>query len=304
MLVSDHSVSRLPAAEGGSRLWRWCLIAGALAGIVAAAAGLVGRSRHRLPDDAAARVNGVIVRRADFERALRAAGVNQQGVGTEALRDRVLDHVIDEELLAQRGIELGLVRRDRRLRAGVIRAMIERAVSEYEPGPPSEAALQAFYEQHKDFFAPPDRMRLRQIFVGIAAGDDDDAALEQTREAARRLRAGDDFDCVRNQLGDREVAPIPDALLPQPKLLDYLGPAVVGAAARLETGTVSDPVRSSAGYHVVEVLERKTGQAPALAEIRDQVIVEHRRRAGEEGLRRYLRMLRQRVDVVVSEDLE
>lgn len=287
----------------GDKLWRSCLVAGALAGIAAAAAGLfedVGRGRS---GDAVARVNGAVVSRADFERALRAAGQKGQEAATEPLGQRVLEHLIDQELLAGRGVELGLLRQDRRLRAGLIRAMVERAASEGVPGRPSEAELRAFYEKHRHFFTPPARMRLRHIFFRAGAGDDG-AALERAREAVRRLRDGEDFERVRSKLGDREVAPIPGGLLPRAKLLDYLGAAVVEAAARLEVGAVSDPVRSAAGYHVLELLEREAGGTPELAEIEDQVVDEYRRRAGEEALGRYLRMLRHRADVVVSEHLE
>ena len=74
-------------------------------------------------------------------------------------------------------------------------------------------------------------------------------------------------------------------------------------ALRLSAGEVGDPVRSSVGYHVIQVVDREPGSTPPLAEIEEMVRAEWIRRAGDRALREYLEELHERADVRVVQEL-
>jgi parvulin-like peptidyl-prolyl isomerase len=282
------------------------LVLGATAGIAAAAAGLLrapAGPRGALPPDAVARVNDVSIGREDYERMLEAVARDRREPLTDALRRQVLDRLVDEELLVQRGLSLGLAARDRKLRADLTRAVIDAVVAGEAGTPPSDAELERFYAEHRDFFAGPGHLRVRRLLVRVADGVGDAAALERARQAASQLRAGEAFDAVRGALGDAEPAPLPDAALPPAKLRDYLGPTALAATLRLAPGEVSEPVRSSDGYQVTQVVAREPGPDGPLAAVRPRVLDEYHRRAADLALRRYLDDLRNKADVTVAEGL-
>ncbi len=271
------------------------LAIGAGAGIALAATGLVasGVTRGRgLPPGAVARVNGALLRADDYTRSLDALERDRRGGAEPADRRFVLDRLIDEELLVQRGLELGLARQDARVRRDLTAAVIDAVVTEHEDGTPPDADLEAFYRRERDFFARPGRLRVRQLWCRADTAADAPSAEARARAAAASLRAGEDFAGVRARLGDPEIAPLPDALLSPAKLLDHLGPTALRAALELEAGAVSDPVRSATGYHVLQVVEREAEWVPPREEIGDEVVAEYRRRRGERALRAYLRALR------------
>ena len=108
---------------------------------------------------------------------------------------------------------------------------------------------------------------------------------------------------MRDAVGDPELAPLPEALLPPAKLLDYLGPTALRSALALEPGAVSDPVRSHTGYHVLQVVERREDADVPLDEARPEVVAEFRRRSGERALRTYLEQLRRRGQIEVAASL-
>lgn len=270
-------------------------------GVVLAALGLVqsGRSNARtLPDSAVARVNGELIRAEDYQRVLSGLAQDKRDALDDAERTRVLDRLIDEELLVQRGLELGLARHDSKVRKDLTQAVVDSVVAEFADTQPTEKELATFYEQNRSFFAGPGRSRIRQIFCRVRVNPEAPMALDRAQQAAQRLRAGDDFEAVRSVLGDPEMAPLPDALLPVAKLVDYLGPTASRAAVELAIGQVSDPVRSSTGYHVLQVVERVPDSGPELSEIKPQVEAEYRRHASEQALRAYLDELRSRADVI------
>ncbi len=279
------------------------LAIGAGAGVALAATGLVASSVTRgrgLPPGAVARVNGALVRGDDYARSLDALERDRRAGREPADRRLVLDRLIDEELLVQRGLELGLARQDARVRRDLSAAVIDAVVTEHEDGTPSDAELEAFYRRERDFFARPGRLRVRQLWCRADTAADAPSAEARARAAAASLRAGEDFAGVRARLGDPEIAPLPDALLSPAKLLDHLGPTALRAALELEAGAVSDPVRSATGYHVLQVLEREAEWVPPREEIADEVVAEYRRRRGERALRAYLDGLRTRAEVEIA----
>jgi len=282
------------------------LAVGAVLGVGLAAAGLSTTAspvRGWLPDHGVARVNGETIRRKDYERVLNALAQDKRNPLDDAERHRVLDRLIDEELLVQRALELGITRSDSKVRKDLVTAVIDEVLADTGDVQPTDEELRLFYEQHRDFFAGPGRIRVRQIVCRARHGEDDGALQIRARQAVRRLHAGEDFAAVRNALGDPEIASLPDALLPPAKLVDYLGPTVARAAAALGVGQVSDPVRTGPAWHVVQVLDRQADEAPALEAIRAQVLAEYRRRAGEHALRSYLDDLRARARIERSSSL-
>ncbi len=279
------------------------LVAGALAGAGLAAAGLTAPAHSgALPAGVVALVNAEPIRTEDYRRMVQALANDKRDALSAADRQRVLDRLIEEELLVQRGLALGLARHDRRVRADLTATVIDGIVSGANEPEPSDDELAAFYAANRDFFSGPGRVRVQQVFVRVTTPTDA-AALARAEQAARRLRAGESAAAVAAELGDPPLSPLPDAALPPAKLRDYLGPTALRTALELGVGEVSAPVRSGTGYHVLQAVERQPDAAPAFADIRPQVVAEFRRRAGERALRSYLDELRASASVVVAEPL-
>lgn len=279
-------------ADGRARLLLAC---GAAAGLALAAVGLLRPDGEAsMSPDAVATVNGEPIRVADYERAVGAVDADLRAPIDEARKRQVLDRLVDEELLVQRALDLGFARSDRATRSNLVQAVVGAVVSEAESWEPSDTEVGAFYEDNRDYFTTPGRIRLRQILIRDPQG------LARAEDAARRLRAGEPYPDVVKELGDTEIAPVPDTLLPASKLREYLGPTATRTVLELETGAISDPVRSSTGFHVLEVVEREEPLVPPLDEIRDLVRAEARRRHADRALRAYLDELRADADVQVS----
>ncbi len=294
--------SRQRAEAGGPRRPLVLLAGGAVLGALLAAAGLTAPGTGTLPPDVVALVNQSPVRTEDYVRMCEAVASDRRAPLETADKQHILDRLIEEELLVQRGLTLDLPRLDRRVRSDLTQTVIDGIASQASDREPTEDELRAFYESHRDLFAGPGRLRVRQVFVRVTAPSDP-AALARADEAAQRLRAGESIDAVQKALGDPPLAPLPDALLPPAKLRDYLGPTALRTALELDVGEVSDPVRSGTGYHVLQVADRQADTAPTLDEVRPQVVSEFHRQSSEQALRNYLDELRGAADVRVREPL-
>ena len=293
----------MDGANSTERRPLWLLLSGALIGVVLAAWGLLTTDPAvaGLPSEAVARVNGTLLLAEDYRRLVEGLESDLRQPVTDEMKRRVVDRMIDEELLVQRGVELGLVGSDRRVRADITSAMIRSVVVEAEDEQPTEEELARFHAEEGAFFTQPGRLRVRQVFFRVRRGADDAQVAAKAEQARARLVAGESLASVRKALGDSEVSPVPDASLPPAKLREYIGPTALRRVMELEVGEISAPVRSGTGYHVFDLLEREEARIPAFEEIRDQVRNEWVRRAGDRALRAYLDELRDRAQVDPSD---
>jgi len=297
-------VNDVDATQGAQRRARWLLALGAATGIAFAVASMLEQpGAEGLPAGAVARVNGSVIRSHEFTRAVEALASDRRTPLTAADRRHVLDRLIDEELLVQYGLSLRLARSDRRIRSDFVSAVIAAQVASVDGYVPSEAELEDFYREHRDFFRAPGRLRVRSLWVRAEPARSASEALARARAAVARLRSGEPFDGVEAAYGDPQVAPIPDAPLPPAKLREYVGPSAVIAAAALAAGEVSDPLVSRSGVRVLLMLAKEAGDWPPLEEVAAEVRNEMKRRAGDDALRRLLDELRANGRLQIAEAL-
>lgn len=288
-------------AQGGTRAIAW-LAAGALAGLLAAGLSLLrsGGDAPVLPEGAIATVNGAVLRSADYQRALAALESDRRNPVGAAEERFVLDRLVDEELLVQRALELGLAKSDRLVRNQLVAAMIAAVTDDAALTEPDEAALRGFHAAHPDRFTEPGRLRARQLWVRAAPLRSEAEAHARAADAVARLRAGEPFEAVAAALGEPLVAPLPDAPLPVAKLVEYAGPDALAALAGAVPGTVSEPLGFAGGVQVLVLSAREDPAALPYEDVADAVRAEWRRSAGDEALRRYLADLRERAEIQLA----
>jgi hypothetical protein len=129
------------------------LAIGALAGVMLG----IGAALHRraidaraLPPEALATVNGKVIRRAEYARVLEAIASDRRGELSASDRKMALDRLIEQELLIQHGVALGLVESDRAVREAIVRAMLASITASMEE--PSDDQLGAFYAANQADF--------------------------------------------------------------------------------------------------------------------------------------------------------
>ena len=285
--------------EGADRRAVGLLLAGALAGIALAAASIVrsGRSERALPPDGVAIVNGEVITQEAFAEFVGAVATERNSVELDAAtRQRLLDRMIDEELLLQRGMELGLPRYERNARRAIVAAVISAVTAEAEAAEPSQDELRAFYHDAEERFMRPGRVEI-EVAVVAEEGGPDGVALQKASELARRARAGEDFAQLVAELGDADPLVPPRGPIALDEVRERLGPSAALAVEHLGVGEVSGPVRGSSGYFVIALRGRTPAEPIPFAEARDAVRAEYLRSEGERALERYLAQLRAAAEV-------
>jgi parvulin-like peptidyl-prolyl isomerase len=280
------------------------LAVGSAAGIALAIASILAPPAPLSPEIASAlvaTVNGRPIRRASYDRT-SAGLVSDLNRGlTEEERQRVLDRLIDEELLVQQGLALDLPQLDSHVRSTLVGVVIETVVANAESEDADPESVRTFFEENGEYFTRPGKLSVRQIF--FSAYDDENASKLRAEQALARLKAGQAFERVAADLGHREVVPLPRGLTGVDTLREILGPTALAATMALNPGERSSVVRSGTGFHVIELLERQPLEVPAFESIEELVAAEYRRRQGERALRDTLEELRGRADIRFADEV-
>ncbi len=144
----------------------------------------------------------------------------------------------------------------------------------------SDEQLREFYAAEKS--REPERYagreRRKAAHILLRPGDDAEARLEALRE---RLAAGEDFATLAAEVSDDPGSARAGGDLGWVER-GMMVPAFEEALFALEEGTVSEPVRTEFGWHLIRVDEVEKLGGTTFEEARDELLVQYRRRQAED----------------------
>lgn len=279
------------------------LFLGVAVGLIAALASMLGDLQGELPDYAVARVNDHFISRAVYERALSAVEADKRESISQEDRERVLNRLIDEELLIQYGLRQGLVHSDRQVKSTLVQSVIQAKSMEAEAREIPDAEARKFFEAHQILFSRTDRVRVGMIRIPMTDDRGLDEAKARALEARDMLLAGTDFHQVSQTYHEGGALNLPNTLLPAAKLVDYLGPTLANMALEMEAGMTAEPVQIGQAWQLLYLHERTVAPVADFETVKEQVLGEMRRRASEDVLRSALDDLRASESVQIGGEL-
>jgi parvulin-like peptidyl-prolyl isomerase len=263
---------------------------------VLCAPALAQEGEAKLIDEVIARVNASPIMRSAFEGAQREMleQMKNQGLKPEEIekklaewKPRILDQLIDTQLLVQRSSDLS-INVDPQVNEQLVRIMKENNIqsledleqkmrevgvdiNEVKANLRANFARQAvlnrevygkifygltekekrdFYEKNKQAFATPGEVTLSHIF--IVAGKDAEAALKRAQDAQTQAATAADFGALAKRLSEDPNTASKEGLIGSLKMTE-LAPEVREAVEKLKAGEVSAPVKIGNGYSVFHV---------------------------------------------------
>jgi parvulin-like peptidyl-prolyl isomerase len=280
-------------AEARHRLADVLLIAGAGLGLAAAMWSALGVSQTLSKyDDAIAVVDGIAIPRSVYETAVEGLASAKRNPMTDAERREALERIIDEELLLQRAIKLGLAESDPPTRKSLVNAMLQLSVADAAKLEPTDEDLVKFYAERPKLIAPQPLLTVRAVSFDKA-----DAAKIARFKAA--IDAGKPFEASVATSGGEQVL-LPGGPVIPAKVAEYAGGTVRDTALGLTAGKTSTAVEIGRRVVFVHLIDRADAPPPPLDAVRAVVADEWRKRKTEEAFENYLNDLRSRARITYS----
>ena len=274
------------------------LAGGALIGLLIAGTDLVtdwSSASGKLPPGAIARIGNQLITQAEFERVAQDLATDKRTKGDED-RNFALKRIIEEELLVQRGIELGFPETAPGIRKALAAAVITQVITEAEALAPSSEELRAFYDGDANFFTQTERLQVRWLRTTGTV-----PTMEQKQAVHGSLISTCHINDMTQPMNFDVVSELPNKLLPLTKLMDYMGPTLARQATQIQPGECSEPILINGTYHVLYLEAYQPRQLPEFNDIKHVIETEYIRRAGEKALLDYLKWLRNRAEIIIDE---
>ena len=225
-------------------------------------------------DPLVAKVNGVEVHQSDLAVAEDEAG-QIPPMSPEAKQDYLVQFVADMILVSKAaqdkklGDSADLKRklefaRKKLLMEGLLQSVGKEAVT--------DQAMHQVYDEAVKQIAEEKEVHARHILFRAPSGDDKAAkeAEDKVKAVIVRLKKGEDFAKVA-----AEVTEDPSGKANGGDLgyftKEQMVPEFSDAAFKLETGQISEPVKTQFGWHVIKAEDKRTKQAPKFEDVKPQI---------------------------------
>jgi len=185
-----------------------------------------------------------------------------QRPATAAELQHLVDNWVREEIFYREGLAMGLDRDDPVVRRRVGQK-IQFIIESVAPAPPSTAELQAWLDAHPARYAIEPVYSLRQVYFDPQRHG---ASLERDIAGARRVLASG-----ADHAGDTTLLPFEVRDSSQSEVARTFGTEFAASLEELPLGSWQGPVRSSFGFHLVQLGKRSGGHAPPLEQVRAEV---------------------------------
>jgi len=274
------------------------LLGGIIGGLSLAGFGALrneNSAQRAMPPGAIAMVNNNAILRADFVRALTAVSAGKRNPVSKDDEAAILQRLIEEELLVQHALRLGMIETDTSLRNSLVSTLTRDVIARSRARAVTDEALKSYYQNNREPFVRGSRYFIAALLFSGPGANAKMAEFDAARTSGKSLAQ------LLKEFAANTI-PVPQGLVPKQKLLDYLGPEPVRSLDNLDLGSWSLPIATGNGNWRLLLLEKTQATEPDWQEIKPQVMSAYLDERDSKALRIYINQLKKRADISLQQD--
>ena len=194
--------------------------------------------------NAVALVNDMAISEDQYIKYISTLGIDVIDENDEELLEIVLEKMIEEELLLQKGIELELHKFDIQIRKAIIQQVINSVLLQNEEDV-TEKELREYYENNKNKYQLNKLIHLDIIFLNSQTEKDINLLLEAISTIG--------FAESKKQFHQELFFSIPDRLISIKDCNQLLGKNICKDVFRLNLNNISNPIRYESGFLIIKI---------------------------------------------------
>ena len=194
--------------------------------------------------NAVALVNDMTISEDQFIKYISTLGIDVVDENDEELLEIVLEKMIEEELLLQKGIELELHKFDIQIRKAIIQQVIDSVLLQNEEEV-TEKELREYYENNKNKYQLSKLIHLDIIFLNSQREEDINLLFEAISTIG--------FAETKKQFHQELFFSIPDRLISIKDCIQLLGTNICKEIFELNLNDISNPIKYENGSLVIRI---------------------------------------------------
>jgi parvulin-like peptidyl-prolyl isomerase len=287
------------------------LALGALTGLAIAGYGLFtarGTRSRDVPPEAIALVNQRPILRSDFMTQAQTQFSVPFAQTSHEERLRIVQDMINEELMTQRGLEIDLPSYDPDVRNALVAGVELEVTADVLARQPTPEEMHAYYDEHRDRYSSEGVMQLRDLEIKTDATHPSASARTTVAAAIAALRAGTPVDTVVAKFTLVDSGRFMDAgQVDTGDILQFavrakVDDAIYNATMPLKDGEVSEPIEEGDGVHLIYMIKHRLPVAQTFEKAANNVWSDLKREAQDKVNAANIAYLRSRADIIVAPD--
>ena len=254
---------------------------------------------------AVALVNDVVISEDQFLKYASNLGADIQPEDDVEILELLLERMIEEELLVQRGIELDLHKKDIGVRKEMIKQVID-FIIQVEKNQISEEDLKDFYNKNIGKYTPIQKIQFQSIYINslnkesVLLGTESDLKTLQPKlsKLYENLKTTD-FIEIKSSFDENNFFEVPDKLINIKDCNLLFGKSICNQIALLNLDEVSQPIFFDNGYFIFKLIDRIKQEIDEeyYNEIKEKIIFDYNNGLDDEKLKKYLKYLKDNSDI-------
>jgi parvulin-like peptidyl-prolyl isomerase len=135
---------------------------------------------------------------------------------------------------------------------------------------PEETEIEKFYQENKEHFTSPERIKVSHIVKHINWQSDEKTSEQIIQKAYSEMKAGTPFELLVSKYSDCPESGGDLGYITRGQMVEEFEDVVFN----LNTGQTSDIFRTRFGFHIAKLYDRKPSQLAAMHQVGEQIVAE------------------------------
>ena len=255
---------------------------------------------------AVALVNDVVISEDQFLKYASNLGADIQPEDDVEILELLLERMIEEELLVQRGIELDLHKKDIGVRKEMIKQVID-FIIQVEKNQVNEEDIRDFYNENIGKYTPTQKIQFQSIYINslnkesVLLGTESDLKTLQPKllKLYDELKTTDFLE-IKSKFDENNFFEVPNKLINIKDCNLLFGKSICNQIASLNLDEVSQPIFFDNGYFIFKLVDRIKQEIDEeyYNEIKEKIIFDYNNGLDDEKLKNYLKYLKDNSDII------
>ncbi len=210
----------------------------------------------------------------------------------QMLRGQIRKGLEEEEMIVAEAVRQGLASTDPIARNRLRELIILGLYQEADAGLTSEA-IKEYYRNHKRKYFMPEMRKARHLFVRVTNVTDDEKAHKTLKKLLAEAKGPEE-----GQSEDLKKAIAPKWIT-RSEVTSRFGPTFADTFFSVEPGGWSEPIRSTSGWHTIEILEVSPARQRSFEEVEAQVKSDLQKKLRHEAYVREIERLSEEYEVKI-----
>ena len=255
---------------------------------------------------AVALVNDVVISEDQFLKYASNLGADIQPEDDVEILELLLERMIEEELLVQRGIELDLHKKDIGVRKEMIKQVID-FIIQVEKNQVNEEDIRDFYNENIGKYTPTEKIQFQSIYINslnkesVLLGTESDLKTLQPKllKLYDELKTTDFLE-IKSKFDENNFFEVPNKLINIKDCNLLFGKSICNQIASLNLDEVSQPIFFDNGYFIFKLVDQIKQEIDEkyYNEIKEKIIFDYNNGLDDEKLKNYLKYLKDNADII------